>query len=99
MMRVATTANASAFIASSIVVSGSVSFFDVNFDFHLACALEGQGEREILVTVERFDEPPQQDVRPIGIELDRSPQLVSRRFGLHHWPFHRTTRRWSQTAK
>src|SRR5262249_19919470 len=71
MMIEARAANASPFIGSSIVVVSSVRFFDINFDLHLAGALEGQGEREILVSVEWFDEAPQQDVRSIGIELDR----------------------------
>src|SRR5215470_4861537 len=50
----------------------SVRLFDVNFDFHFACALEGKDEREVLVAIEGFSESQQENVRPIWSEFDRS---------------------------
>src|SRR5215472_10586091 len=50
----------------------SVRLFDVNFDLHFACTLEGKDEREVLVAIEGFSESQQENVRSIWIEFDRS---------------------------
>ena len=34
----------------------SVQLFDVNFDLHLTCPLEGKDDREVLIAIEGFSE-------------------------------------------